>query len=53
MTAKQQIINQTKTNPFATAWIIVLMGILGITALCTAVLVGWPAIAYLAAKFFN
>jgi len=54
MSAKQHTMTQaTTTNRFATAWIIVLMTILGVTALCTAVLVGWPAVAYLAAKFFG
>lgn len=53
MSTKQRTMDQSKSNPLATAWIIVLMTILGITALCTAILVGWPAVAYIAAKLFN
>ncbi|GAB4556334.1 MAG: hypothetical protein Tsb0017_10070 [Geothermobacteraceae bacterium] len=53
MVSREQVMNQTAANPFATAWMVVLAGILGVTALCTAVLVGWPAIAYLASRFLG
>lgn len=34
-------------------YLVVVLFILGICALITAVLVAWPAIAYLASKFFQ
>jgi len=34
-------------------WLVTLAVIVGLTVLCTAVLVGWPIIAHLAAKFMG
>ena len=35
-----------------TGWVILVLAALGVMALITAVLVAWPALAYIAARFF-
>lgn len=39
-----------RSNPFATAWMVVLGLVLGATLLCSAVLMAWPIVAQYAAK---
>jgi len=40
-----------QTKVFTNFWLATLALIVGLTVVCTAVLVGWPIIAHLAAKF--
>jgi hypothetical protein len=35
------------------SYIVVVMGLLGVFALISAVLIAWPALAYIGAKLFN
>lgn len=35
-----------------TGWVVVVLAGLGVMALITAVLVAWPALAYIASRFF-
>ena len=35
-----------------TGWVVLVLAALGVMALITAVLVAWPALAYIAARFF-
>lgn len=34
------------------AWVVVVLAALGVVAMITAVLVAWPALAYIASRFF-
>jgi len=48
--------DQLKTwtvNVLKTSWLLLLLVVLGAMSLVTAVLVAWPAVAHIAAKFFN
>lgn len=48
-------VNETASMVAETAkstYVVVVLAVLGIFAFITAVLVAWPAIAYLASKFF-
>jgi hypothetical protein len=42
------IVNNVKAS-----YTVVVMGVLGVFALISAVLIAWPALAYLGAKMFN
>ena len=48
MQSAANIINSVKAS-----YTIVVMGVLGIFAFISAVLIAWPALAYLGAKLFN
>ena len=48
MTSAANIINVVKTS-----YTIAVMGVLGVFAFISAVLIAWPALAYLGAKMFN
>jgi len=43
----------TQTKVYTNFWLVTLAAIVGLTVLSTAVLVGWPIIAHLAAKFMG
>ena len=45
-------INTIKTK-VADAYIAVIIGLLGVFAFISAVLIAWPALAYLGSKLFN
>ena len=48
-------VNETANMVAETAkstYVVVILAVLGVFAFITAVLVAWPAVAYLAAKFF-
>ncbi len=48
---KAEMVEATeKSNPFATAWLVILGLILGATLFCSAVLMAWPIVAQYAAK---
>lgn len=51
--AQQQVLQKTESNRFANVWLFFLMVVLGLTALCTAVLVGWPLVAYISSRLFG
>ena len=40
-------------NSVKASYTIAVMGVLGVFALVSAVLIAWPALAYLGAKLFN
>ena len=48
MQSAANIINSVKAS-----YTIVVMGVLGLFAIISAVLIAWPALAYLGAKLFN
>ena len=48
MTSAANILNSVKAS-----YTIVVMGVLGLFAFVSAVLIAWPALAYLGAKMFN
>ncbi len=48
MTTAANILNNVKAS-----YTIAIMGILGVFAFVSAVLIAWPALAYLGAKMFN
>jgi len=48
MTSAANIINSVKAS-----YTIAVMGVLGLFAFISAVLIAWPALAYLGAKMFN
>lgn len=43
----------TMMDTIKTSYLAVILGILGVFAVISAILVAWPALAYLAAKLFN
>ena len=43
---------ETRVNPLANVWLGLLAVVFGLTLFCTAVLVAWPVLAYIGAKFF-
>lgn len=45
---KPEVLKEPKHNQLANLWLLLLAGILGLTLLCTGVLVAWPIISYLA-----
>ena len=53
MTTQNLAVQRTETNRFANVWLFCLMTVLGLTAMVTAVLVGWPLVAYIASRLFN
>jgi len=54
MSAKINTVEKTtQVNRFANIWLVALMIILGLTAMVTAVLVGWPLIAYISSRLFG
>jgi hypothetical protein len=53
MAIQQQVLQKTQTNRFANVWLFLMMGILGLTAMVTAVLVAWPLIAYISSRLFG
>ena len=48
MNSAANIINSVKAS-----YTIAIMGVLGVFAFISAVLIAWPALAYLGAKMFN
>jgi len=48
MQSAAKIINSVKAS-----YTIIVMGVLGLFAFVSAVLIAWPALAYLGAKMFN
>ena len=48
MTTAANIINNVKAS-----YTIAVMGVLGVFAFVSAVLIAWPALAYLGSKIFN
>ena len=48
MSSAANIINSVKSS-----YTVAVMGVLGIFAFVSAVLIAWPALAYLGAKMFN
>ena len=48
MNSAANIINSVKSS-----YTIAVMGVLGVFAFVSAVLIAWPALAYLGAKMFN
>ena len=38
-----------KSNPFATAWLVFLGVVLGVTLFCSVILMAWPIVAQFAA----
>jgi hypothetical protein len=48
MNSAANIINTVKTS-----YTVAVMGVLGVFAFVSAVLIAWPALAYLGAKMFN
>ena len=48
MKSSANIINQVKAS-----YTVVVMGVLGVFAFVSAVLIAWPALAYLGAKMFS
>ena len=48
MSSAANIINSVKSS-----YTVAVMGVLGIFAFISAVLIAWPALAYLGAKMFN
>ena len=48
MTTAANIVNNVKVS-----YTIAIMGVLGVFAFVSAVLIAWPALAYLGAKMFN
>jgi phage-related minor tail protein len=48
MKTAANIVNNVKAS-----YTVVVMGVLGVFALISAVLIAWPALAYLGAKMFN
>jgi len=44
--------SSASSSRFTTVWLVVLMVVAGLTAIVTAVLVGWPLIAYIASRLF-
>lgn len=53
MNAKVMQKESRQAKVFTNFWLVTLAIIVGLTVLCTAVLVGWPIIAHLAAKFMG
>ena len=53
MNAKVMQKEARTTKVLTNFWLVTLAVIVGLTVLCTAVLVGWPIIAHLAAKFLG
>ena len=53
MNAKVMQKESSQSKVFTNFWLVTLAIIVGLTVLCTAVLVGWPIIAHLAAKFMG
>lgn len=53
MNAKVMQKESSQSKVFTNFWLVTLAVIVGLTVLCTAVLVGWPIIAHLAAKFMG
>ena len=53
MNAKVMQKEARQTKVFTNFWLVTLAVIVGLTVLSTAVLVGWPIIAHLAAKFMG
>jgi hypothetical protein len=46
--------SQSKTSEVAkSTYLVVVMALLGVFAFISAVLIAWPALAYLGAKLFN
>ncbi len=43
----------TMMETIKTSYLAVILGILGVFAVISAILIAWPALAYLAAKLFN
>lgn len=43
----------TTTNRLAGVWLLALSAILGLTILCTAALVAWPLVGYIASRIFG
>jgi len=50
---QQQVLQKTESNRLANVWLFCLLGVLGLTALCTAVLVAWPLVAYVSSRLFG
>ena len=48
MTSAANVLNSVKAS-----YTVVIMGVLGLFAFVSAVLIAWPALAYLGAKMFN
>jgi len=48
MTTAANVLNNVKAS-----YTIAIMGVLGVVAFVSAVLIAWPALAYLGAKMFN
>jgi len=49
----QTVEKSVTTNRLANVWLFFLMVVLGLTALCTAVLVAWPLVAYISSRLFG
>ncbi len=43
----------TMMDTIKTSYLAVILGILGVFAVISAILIAWPALAYMAAKLFN
>ena len=46
--SQSKLIEVTKSS-----YLVIVMGLLGVFALISAVLIAWPALAYIGAKLFN
>jgi len=55
MIAQEQAATLTRssTNRFAGIWLLTLSAVLGLTLLCTAVLVAWPLVGYISSRLFG
>lgn len=55
MNAKTNTMNReaAQSSTLTNFWLVALAAIVGLTVLSTAVLVGWPIIAHLAARFMG
>ncbi len=53
---RQEVVMKTQSNFMDTvksSYMVVIIAMLGIFAFISAVLIAWPALAYIAAKLFN
>ena len=52
-TEKMQTGHSQLSNVITNIWLVVLAVIVGLTVIVTSVLVGWPIVSHLAAKFMG